>query len=77
MNILKPQKILFGNLKKINDLLEEVKEKDELENIELNEYKAENIECNDITIEKSIINNTNILSSNLEKNSFTDIEFKN
>ncbi len=77
MNILKPQKILFGNLKKINDLLEEVKEKEELENIELNEYKAENIECNDITIEKSIINNTNILSSNLEKNSFTDIEFKN
>lgn len=75
MNILKPQKILFGNLKKINDLLEEVKEKEELENIELNEYKAENIECNDITIEKSIINNTNILSSNLEKNSFTDIEF--
>ena len=43
MNILKPQKILFGNLKKINDLLEEVKEKEELENIELNEYKAENI----------------------------------
>lgn len=62
MNILKPQKILFGNLNKIGDLLEEVKENDEIENIELNEYKVENIEFNDITIEKSIINYTDILN---------------
>ena len=33
MSILKPQKILFKELRKINNLVEEFKETDEIENI--------------------------------------------
>ena len=36
MSILKPQKILFKELRKINNLVEEFKETDEIENITLN-----------------------------------------
>ena len=75
MKILKPQKILFNTLNKSNNFLEETNKSDEISNIELEEYRTENIELNDITIEKSIISYTDIISSNLEKNSFIDVEF--
>ena len=77
MNILKPQKMLFSNLRKINDLVEEIKNDEKLENINIENYKKENIELTDITIEKAIINNVEFISSNLERNTFIDIEFSN
>ena len=77
MNILKPQKILFEKLKNIQNLMEEIRYTEEIENIKLENYREENIEINDISIEKSMINNTNIINSNLEKNTFVDVEFKN
>ena len=65
MKILKPQKILFEKLEKIENLLEEVGKRDSINNINLENYKEEHIEINDITIEKSIIKNTDIINSNL------------
>ena len=44
MNILKPQKILFNNLTKIDDFVEEIEKDDEIENISIEDYKKENIE---------------------------------
>lgn len=67
MNILKPQRILFDKLTRIENLLDEMKENEKIDNIYLEDYKEENIEFNDITIEKSIIDNTDIINSNLEK----------
>ena len=64
MKILKPQKILFEKLEKIENLLEEVGKRDSINNINLENYKEEHIEINDITIEKSIIKNTDIINSN-------------
>ena len=77
MNILKPQKILFDKLKSIEDILEELQNKDEVENINFKDYKNESIELTDITIRKAIFANVEIINSNLEKNTFIDIEFKN
>lgn len=77
MSILKPQKMLFNNLRQIYNLLDEVKEIDELDNITIENYRETNIEFASITIKRAIINNTEILSSNLEKNTFIDIEFNN
>lgn len=56
MNILKPQKILFDKMIKIEDLLGSIKE-NEINNIILDNYKKENIKTNDITIERAILNN--------------------
>ncbi len=77
MQILKPQKIFFDKLSKIESLINEINVNDKINNIILEEYKEESIEINDITIEKSVISNTNIINSNLSKNTFVDIEFKN
>ena len=52
MNILKPQKILFEKLKNIQNLMEEIRYTEEIENIKLENYREENIEINDISIEK-------------------------
>ncbi len=38
MNILKPQKILFEKLRNIENLLEEIKDIQEIENISLEDY---------------------------------------
>ena len=77
MNILKPQKILFDKLENVIDILVEFQKKDEIENVNFEEYKNENIELTDITIRKAIFTNIEITDSNLEKNTFIDIEFKN
>ena len=53
MSILKPQKMLFGNFKKIDNLLEEFNEDDEIENVIIENCKKENIELNNITIRKA------------------------
>ena len=58
MNILKPQKSLFGQLNPINNLLDEIEENSKISNSILENYEQKNIEINDITIEKSIIKNT-------------------
>ena len=77
MNILKPQRQLFESLTQIDNLLEKIEKEDELENITIENYKKEKIEFTDITIKKAIINNTDFINSNLEKNTFIDIEFNN
>ena len=77
MSILKPQKILLENLNKIENLIEEIQKDDEIENIIIEDYKQEKIELTDITIKRAIINNTEIINSNLEKNTFIDIQFNN
>ena len=77
MNILKPQKIVYEELKIIENFQEEIKEKDEFENIIIQNYKEKNIRLNDITIKKSIINNVELTNSKLEKNTFIDIQFNN
>ena len=46
MSILRPQKILFKELRKVENILEEIKVNEELENIILENYKTENIEFN-------------------------------
>ena len=43
MNILKPQKIVYEELKIIENFQEEIKEKDEFENIIIQNYKEQNI----------------------------------
>ena len=57
MNILKPQRLIEDDLTNIVDLLEIIKEDD--------------------NIEKAIISNTAIMESNLDKNTFIDVQFKN
>ena len=46
MNILKPRKILADNLINIENLLDEIKETEKLENINLENYKESNIKKN-------------------------------
>jgi len=77
MNILKPQKKLINNLRKIEELLDELEIYDEIKNILIENYKKENITIRDITIKEAIINNTEIMSSTLEKNTFIDVQFNN
>ncbi len=77
MSILKPQQITLESLNKIEKLLDEIQKDDEIENIIIEAYKKENIELTDITIKRAIINNTEIINSNLEKNTFIDIQFNN
>lgn len=77
MSILKPQQITLESLSKIEKPLEEIQKDDEIENIIIEDYKKEEIELTDITIKKAIINNTEIISSNLEKNTFIDVQFNN
>ena len=56
MSILKPQKILFKELRKVDNLLEEHEERDEIENITIDNYKKEKIEITNFTIRKAVIN---------------------
>lgn len=77
MNILKPQKILFEDTRKIEDLLDEINNDNEIENISIESYNKERIEIIDVTIRRSIINNISLICGNLEKNTFIDIEFNN
>lgn len=77
MKILRPQKILFNNLKKINNLLDEIKNSHELNNIIIEDYKERDIEITDIEVEKAILNNTEIINGNLQNNTFIDVEFNN
>jgi len=41
MNILKPQKILMKNLISIDNLLDEIKKDDKIENVIIENYKKE------------------------------------
>ena len=77
MNILKPQKMLFDNLRTIEDLQKELIENDELENVKVKDYSNSNLEVFDFTCNKEIFNNVSIINSRLEKTSFTDVEFCN
>ena len=77
MNILKPQKMLFDNLRNIEDLQNELVENDEIDNVEVKDYLTNNLEAFDITFDKAILNNVSIINSKFEKTSFTDIEFSN
>ena len=67
MSIVKPQKILFNESKKIENIIEEIETNDEIVNVILENRKEENIEFTDVSIEKSIFSNTEITNSNLEK----------
>lgn len=75
MKIAKPQNIELENLIKIDNLLNMLKDEEEIENITIENKKEEKITCKDITIRKAIINKVEIIESNLEKNTFMDIEF--
>lgn len=44
MNILKPQKMLFDNLRTIENLQSELIENDELENVKIKDYSTSNLE---------------------------------
>ena len=77
MNILKPQKMLFDNLRTIENLQSELMENDELENVKIKDYSTSNLEVFDFTCNKAIFNNVSIINSRLEKTSFTDVEFSN
>ena len=77
MSILRPQKILFSNLRKIDNLLDELSKSRELDNIAIANYKDENIEFTDLKVDKAIINNVEITNGNLSNNTFIDIEFNN
>lgn len=77
MNILKPQKMLFDNLRTIENLQSELIENDELENVKIKDYSTSNLEVFDATCNKAIFNNVSIINSRLEKTSFTDVEFSN
>ena len=43
MSILRPQKILFSNLRKIDNLLDELSKSKELDNISIENYRDEHI----------------------------------
>ena len=77
MNILKPQKMLFDNLRTIENLQSELMENDELENVKIKDYSTSNLEVFDVTCNKAIFNNVSIINSRFEKTSFTDVEFSN
>lgn len=77
MNILKPQKMLFDNLRTIENLQSELIENDELENVKVKDYSNSNLEVFDFTCNKAIFNNVSIINSRFEKTSFTDVEFSN
>ena len=53
MNIVRPQKILFNNLRKIENLVDEINAKEELDNICIENYIEEKLELIDIKIEKA------------------------
>ena len=57
MNILKPQKMLFDNLRTIENLQSELMENDELENVKIKDYSNSNLEVFDVTCNKAIFNN--------------------
>ena len=73
MNILKPQKMLFDNLRTIENLQSELMENDELENVKIKDYSTSNLEVFDVTSNKAIFNNVSIINSRFEKTSFTDV----
>ena len=77
MNVLKPQKILFGELETIDNLLENVKEDEQISHILLENYKQDEVRLNGIKMEKAVVNYCDIVNSNLEGNTFIDVEFKN
>ena len=62
MNILKPQKMLFDNLRTIENLQSELMENDELENVKIKDYSTSNLEVFDVTCNKSVVNNTSIIN---------------
>ena len=66
MDIIKPQKKSFGDLRKIDNLQEEIIENEEIENVAIENYNQSS-NFNDITIKKAIIKNTEIINCNLEK----------
>ena len=55
MNILKPQKMLFDNLRTIENLQSELMENDELENVKIKDYSTSNLEVFDFTCNLSLI----------------------
>ena len=61
MNILKPQKMLFDNLRTIENLQSELIENDELENVKVKDYSNSNLEVLDVTCNKAIFNNVSIM----------------
>ena len=63
MNILKPQKMLFDNLRTIENLQSELMENDELENVKIKDYSTSNLEVFDVTSNKAIFNNVSIINS--------------
>ena len=63
MNILKPQKMLFDNLRTIENLQSELMENDELENVKIKDYSTSNLEVFDVTCNKAIFNNCLLYTS--------------
>ena len=73
MNIIKPQKTLLSNLIKLENLLEEIENKDLIQNKLIENVDVENSEIYDIKFENVIFNNVNIIEWNLEKNTFLNL----
>ena len=76
MKIIRPQKIQEENLIEVKNLEKELQEEG-IENKKLQNISKETIEAYDKKWERTIISNTDIMNSKLEKNSFTDVIFKN
>lgn len=78
MNILKPQKVFFNNLEKVENLLDEIeKSNDSIKNKTIIDTDFEDIKIYDTEFETIEFSNTNILNSKIEKNTFTDVIFNN
>lgn len=63
--------------KKVNNLLNELKDTDNVKNIVVEGYKEEKIKLTDITIKIAKLNNVEIIRSNLANNTFMNTEFYN
>ena len=50
MKILKPQKISYDKLKKVENLLKELEENEKINNINLENYKQKNIQLKEMLV---------------------------
>lgn len=69
------RKTLTNNLRKIENLIDEIYKNNEIDNVFIENYSDENTEFRDIRIQKAIVSNTEIIRGRLENNSFIDIKF--
>lgn len=73
MNILKPQKILFNNLRKIENLIEEINICKEIDNVSVENYKEYNANFSMASIENILFTNSSLRNSTFQENKFMHI----